>query len=109
MRDNALKILDALLVREDRAALLRAAEDMNDAKNKDRFDATLDALEILVHDVWALRLGRGEQITNADIGDRLNRCAAWLAEIEKTRESFRVNANRKIAIDALFMQMAGGN
>lgn len=116
MRDAMLKILDGLLVREDRAALLRAAEEMNDAKNKDRYDATLETLETLIHDVWALRLGRGEQIVNADIENELKkfaersdakRLAAWLAEIEETRENFRVNLNRKIATDALFMQMAG--
>ncbi len=117
MRDAMLKVLDGLLVREDRAALLRAAEEMNDAKNKDRYDATLCTLETLIHDVWTLRLGRGEQIVNADIENELNkyaeradarRLAAWLAEIEETRENFRVNLNRKIATDALLMQMANG-
>lgn len=117
-RDAMLKVLDGLLVRQDRAVLLRAAEEMTDAKNKDRYDRTLETLETLIHDVWAIRLGRGEQIVNADIENQLRnfaervadakRLAAWLAEIERVRENFRVNTNRKIATDALFMEMAGG-
>ncbi len=117
MRDRMLKVLDALLARVDRAALLRAAEEVNDAKNKDLFDATLEILETLIHDVWTLRLGRSETV-NADIDSQLSklatraadakRLAAWLAEIETMRENFRVNLNRKIATDALFMQMANG-
>lgn len=66
-RDAMLKVLDGLLVRNDRAVLLRAAEEMNDAKNKERYDQTLETLETLIHDVWALRLGRGEQITNSTL------------------------------------------
>ncbi len=114
-RDAMLKILDSLLAHEDRTVLLRASEEMNDAKNKDNYDATLEILETLIHDVWTLRLGRAEKIVNADIANQLNnfaarggarRFASWLIEIERMRENFRVNLNRKIATDALFMQMA---
>ncbi len=115
-RGAMLIVLDSLLVRQDRAALLRAAEDMNDAKNKDNYNATLEILETLIHDVWALRLGQAEEIVNADIRSQLNtlaeradpkRLAAWLAQIEAMRGNFNVNLNRKIATDALFMRMAG--
>ncbi len=115
VRDAMLKVLSSLLVKSDRSALLRAAEEMNDAKNKDDYDRTLEILETLIHDVWTLRLGKTE-IVNADIRNDLNkfavrgdakRLAAWLAEIETMRGNFSVNLNRKIATDALFMQMAG--
>lgn len=114
-RDAMLKVLDSLLVRADRAALLRAAEDMNDAKNKDNYNAALETLETLIHDVWTLRIGNAAKIVNADIENHLQklaeqadakRLAAWLAQIEQMRENFNVNLNRKIATDALFMQMA---
>ncbi len=91
---------------------------MNDAKNKDRYEDTLRILETLIHDIWALRLGRARSIINADIANQLNkfaeraadakRLAAWLTEIETMRANFAVNLNRKIATDALFMQMANG-
>ena len=111
-----LKVLESLLVRPERAVLLRAAEDMNDAKNKDDYDPTLEILETLIHDVWTLRIGDAEKIVNADILNQLEklaehseakRLAAWLVKIETLRENFNVNLNRKIATDALFMQMAG--
>ncbi|MDQ3323343.1 MAG: DNA polymerase III subunit delta' [Acidobacteriota bacterium] len=114
-RDAMLKVLDSLLVKEERATLLRAAEDMNDAKNKDNYDASLEILETLIHDVWTLRIGDDAKIVNADIRIQLQklagradakRLAAWLARIEQMRENFNVNLNRKIATDALFMQMA---
>lgn len=114
-RDAMLKVLDALLARQDRAALLRAAEDMNDAKNKDNYNQTLSILETLIHDIWTLRLEKSAKIVNADIRSQLEkraefgdakRLASWLVQIETMRENFNVNLNRKIATDALFMQMA---
>ena len=115
-RDAMIKVLESLLISEDRAVLLRTAEEMNDAKNKDNYDQLLKMLETLIHDVWNLTLGAGEEtIVNADIKTTLKklassaesqRLAAWLTDIEKMRENFQVNINRKIATDALFMQMA---
>ncbi len=114
-RDTMLKVLDSLLIREDCSVLLRAAEELNDAKNKDNYDNALEILETLIHDIWALRLGNTEQIVNADIKNQVQklaersdatRLAAWLAQIETMRQNFSVNINRKIATDALFMQMA---
>ena len=115
-RDAMLRVLESILLKDDRATLLRTAEEMNDAKNKDNYDALLEILETLIHDVWNLALGADEEkIVNADIRTPLKklaanaaskRLAAWLTEIEKMRENFAVNINRKIATDALFMQMA---
>jgi DNA polymerase III subunit delta' len=113
-REAMLKVLDALLLEQNRAALLKTAEEMNDAKNKDYYTDFLDILQTLIHDVWTLGLGKTE-IVNADIRSRLEKfasnadsrkLAAWLTEIETMRENFAVNLNRKIATDALFMQMA---
>jgi DNA polymerase III subunit delta' len=115
-REAMLKVLESLTAKIDRAALLKTAEEMNDAKNKEYYEDFLETLETLIHDVWTLRLGRDEGIVNADIKERLEklaetadskRLAAWLTEIETLRENFTVNVNRKIATDALFMRMAG--
>ncbi len=115
-RDVMLKVLESLLVKQDRATLLRTAEEMNDAKNKDSYNASLEILENLIHDVWKLTLGESEEnIVNADIKNNLKklaekaeskRLAAWLTEIETMRKNFNVNLNKKIATDALFIQMA---
>ena len=100
----------------DRAALLRASEEMNDAKNKDNFEENLDILEPLIHDVWTLRVsGDGSRLVNTDLSSELATLAenasiadlpAWLREIETMRENFAVNINRKVATDALFVAMA---
>lgn len=114
-RARALKILESLLVKEDRSFLLKTAEEITEAKNKENYEGFLDILQTLIHDVWTLRFGAGE-IINADIQNSLQRfaespeakrLAAWLSEIETMREGFAVNLNKKIATEALFMQMAG--
>ena len=100
----------------DRAALLRASEEMSEAKNRDSFEECLDTLESLVHDVWTLSVdGDVDRVVNADLTDELSRLAGnaassdlpfWLCEIETMRANFAVNINRKIATDALFVSMA---
>ncbi len=115
-RETMLKVLESLLIKQDRVVLLRTAEEMNDAKNKDDYDNSFKVLETLIHDVWKLTLGANEEnLINADIKNNLKifaenadtkRLASWLVEIETMRENFNVNLNRKIATDALFMQMA---
>ena len=116
-RETMMKVLESLLSSKNRAVLLQTAEEMTDAKNKDEYEDYLDALQILIHDAWALYCGAGaEKIVNADFFNQLQRLvnasdandyAAWLTEIETLRGNFTVNLNRKIATDALFLQMAG--
>lgn len=117
-RDAMLGVLDALALTGDRARLLRAAEELNDAKRKDEYEPRLEVLETLIHDVWAIVLGgKTEQLVNPDVLDQLEKIAArtqsaraaqWLAQIEQHRLGFAVNINRKVATDALFLSMATG-
>ncbi len=115
-RTAMLSVLENILIKENRAELLRVAEEMNDAKNKDEFETRLDILQNLIHDVWTLRHNAGEELLiNFDIVADLRkfaeksdakRLSAWLSEVETLRENLAVNLNKKIAADALFMQMA---
>ncbi len=114
-RDSMLVVLEALAVRPDRVQLLRAAEDLSDAKRKDDYEPSLDALELLIHDAWRLALDPKAQIVNEDIRERLTklsagltnrRFAVWLARIEELRAQLAVNVNRRIATDALLLSMA---
>ena len=115
-REAMLDVLDALALTGDRARLLRAAEDLNDAKRKDEYEPRLDVLEVLIRDVWALTLGApAEQLVNTDLQAQLakigaqvesRRAARWLSQIETLREQLAVNINRKVATDALFLAMA---
>ncbi|HBR55982.1 MAG TPA: DNA polymerase III subunit delta' [Blastocatellia bacterium] len=118
LREAMLKIMENALFRTDFAALLQAAEAMNDAKGSDDFEQSLEILETLVRDVWLVRNhAEAEMVSNFDLIDSLKhlasevgsqRLAYWLAEIEKLRQSLAVNVNKKIGADALLLKMAAG-
>jgi DNA polymerase-3 subunit delta' len=117
-RKAMLTVLEALVVSDNRAQLLRSAEQLNEAQFKEEFEERLDVLETLIRDAWMLSLGSPrEQLVNEDlsndlvpIGKKMNpsKAAAWILEIEDMREQLIVNINRKVATDSLFLQMASG-
>jgi DNA polymerase-3 subunit delta' len=115
-REQMLGVLDALAVSNDRSRLLRAAEQLGDAKNKDAYEPSLDLLETLIRDLWLLALkAPGAPLVNEDARDRLakmgahlrpSRASRWLSRVEELRAQLAVNVNRKAATDALFLAMA---
>ncbi|HWS86938.1 MAG TPA: DNA polymerase III subunit delta' [Pyrinomonadaceae bacterium] len=114
-REAMLGVVEALASGGDRVRLLRAAEELGDAKNKDEYEPRLDALEILVRDLWLLALGGGGALVNQDLRERLARmaeglaaarAARWLTRIEELRGQLAVNVNRRAATDALFLSMS---
>ncbi|HEY6804472.1 MAG TPA: DNA polymerase III subunit delta' [Pyrinomonadaceae bacterium] len=117
-RKAMLTVLDALVMSDNRAQLLRSAEQLNEAQYKEEFEERLDVLEGLIRDAWMLSLGsQAGQLINEDlvkdlepIASRMDpsKAAAWILEIEDMREQLIVNINRKAATDALFLQMASG-
>ena len=116
-RKAMLKVLNALVVSNNRAELLRSAEQLNEAQYKDEFEERLDVLETLIRDAWMLSLGvKPEQLVNEDLLGELqpisegldsSRAANWILQIEDVREQLIVNVNRKVTTDALFLAMAG--
>ena len=117
MRDRAARVLRSALVDSDTAALLKVSEELNDAKNKDDFEANLDILEAVVRDVWRLACGvDASKILDPEMAEGYQklagrsepaRFAKWLGEIEILRRNLAVNINRKAATDAMFLTMAG--
>ncbi len=115
-RDMLLAVLESAALRGDLANMLRAAEQLNDAKNKDRFEDSLAILESLIRDAWLLaNRAAPNMLTHIDLTERLSpiasaspaaRFARWLEEIDLLRQNLAVNINRKIATDALFVEMA---
>jgi DNA polymerase-3 subunit delta' len=115
-RDSLLNIIRSALVTGSLAAMLQTSEQLNDAKNKDRFEDAISILESLVRDVFAISKGAGrDSISNADILDQLDKLAGeattqkierWISEIEGLQFNFLVNINRKVATDGLFVRMA---
>jgi DNA polymerase-3 subunit delta' len=116
-RKAMLKVLNALALSNDRAQLLRSAEQLNEAQYRDEFEERLNVLETLIRDAWMLSLGVDQsQLVNEDlaaelseIGNKLDssRAASWILQIEDLREQLIVNVNRKVTTDALFLAMAG--
>jgi DNA polymerase-3 subunit delta' len=117
-REAMLGVVEALASGGgDRVRLLRAAEEMGDAKYKEEYEPRLDALEMLVRDLWLLALGGGGPLVNQDLHERLARLASgvrparaagWLTRIEELRGQLAVNVNRRAATDALFLSMSAG-
>src|SRR2546423_13689012 len=116
-RQSMLNILRALTITGNRVQLLRSAEELATARDRGDYEQSLDVLETLIRDAWALSLGRPvESITNFDLATELqniagelasNRAERWLIQIEELRGALEVNLNRKIASDGLLMSMAG--
>jgi len=115
-RDAMLGVVEALATGGDRARLLRAAEELGDAKNKDDYEPRLDALQLLIHDLWLLALdAKDARLVNQDLRAPLARLAKdlrptrparWLARVENLRAQLSFNVNRRVATDALFLGMA---
>jgi DNA polymerase III subunit delta' len=115
-RDWALGVVEALAGDTDRARLLRAAEELSDAKNKDEFEPRLDVLETLIRDLWLSALkAEGAGLVNQDLRERIARLgeglppqrpARWLSRVAELRTRLAVNVNRRVASDALFLTMA---
>lgn len=115
MRDVMVRVLRSSLIKSDTASLLRASEEMVDAKNKEFFEDYLDILQSLIRDLWTLQTVGDHGVVNSDIlpdlqhladaADR-SRLNDWLEEIESLRKTLDVNINKRIAADALFVKMA---
>jgi DNA polymerase III subunit delta' len=116
-RKAMLGVLNTLVMTNDRAQLLRSAEQLNEAQYKDEFEERLDVLETLIRDAWMLSLGvKPDLLVNVDLLSELepvskkldtSRAADWILQIEDLREALIVNINRKVTTDALLLTMAG--
>lgn len=115
-RAEMLEVLRALVLTGDRVQLMRSAEGLAAAKDRDAYEQRLEVLEVLIRDAWALALDRpSETIVNGDLLKDLQQIAVeirseqagkWLSQIEELRGTLEVNINRKIASDALLVSMA---
>lgn len=119
LRERMLTVITNAIESHDLAGLLRLSEEMNDAKNKETFEESIDILASLLHDIWTIRISDDiARITNADLDGRLQKLAdnnavlqipSWLASLDEMRENLLVNINRKVATDALFATMTASN
>ncbi len=117
VRDSMVEVIGAALNSDNISSMLQTSEQMNDAKNKDRYEDTIAILELLVRDVFALSKGADRNsIANADVADSLLKLSteantakveSWINDVEELQFNYLVNINRKVATDGLFVKMAG--
>lgn len=112
LRGNLLSLLKNIVMSTDRAAALRAAEELGEAREE--FEERLATLQTLIHDIWLLG-SNIQSIANEDIRDDLSEIARhidtrtareWIGAIEDLRSNLNLNLNKKIASDALLVSMA---
>lgn len=114
-RTKMLDVLRSLSNQRNFSILLKTSEELSDPKNKDSYEENLNILQNLIHDIWTLQNNSSTEIVNFDILQNLQHLAEntnkksvskWLMEIETLLENLKSNLNRKVATDALFMEMA---
>ena len=111
-----LELLRSAIISGNIFSMLQASEQINDAKNKDRFEESIAILQTLIRDVFVISKGAGpEEITNYDMFQSLkefseqvstSRIDKWALQIEDLLLGLNVNINRKVATDSLFVKMA---
>jgi DNA polymerase-3 subunit delta' len=116
-RDSMVGIIRAALLAGNISSMLQISEQMNDAKNKDRYEDTITVLELLIRDIFALSKGTDpDSIANSDIADTLEKLSSdadtrrlsyWITDLEELQFNYLVNINRKVATDGVFVKMAG--
>lgn len=115
-RDSMLDVIRAALVSGNVSSMLQTSEQLNDAKNKESYEDSINVLESLIRDIFALAKGaEQESIANADIADALlklfgevttSKIERWIADVEEMQFNYLVNINKKVATDGLFVKMA---
>jgi len=109
------EVLECIINRRGYSVLLKKAEEMNEAKDRDEYEKHLEILLSLIRDLFLLGPGlESSNIVNTDIMSALRdlskkaqtaKLLSWINEIEKLRRNLSFNLNRKIAADALFMKL----
>jgi DNA polymerase-3 subunit delta' len=108
-------IVESLYVNRDVISLMGAAERLGVKLEKDQFEVHMDALMVLLADLFHLKLGAAaDSLTNADIADRLARIAETVTldqimdcagKIEELLQGLLRNLNRRVALEGMFLTL----
>lgn len=112
-RGRMLEMIEALAVARDTVRLMSFAEELGRKLERDEFENHLDALLVLLSDLFRLKLGQPhESLTNADIQARLSRIAEvttleqitdWVDCIEQILQGMSRNINRQLAMESFLV------
>jgi DNA polymerase-3 subunit delta' len=113
MRNLLLELVETLAFSRDSIKLLSVAEYLGRKLDKEAFENHLDALMVLLWDLFELKLRRPAGVlTNEDIADRLERIASavtieqiagWTDGIEELFRALPRNVNRQLGMEAILL------
>ncbi|MEZ5345008.1 MAG: hypothetical protein R2681_05560 [Pyrinomonadaceae bacterium] len=115
-RKRMFEVVRTLAEKRSFAPFLRISEEINSAKSRQDFEDYLTILETLVNDLWRSDKIENAGLVNFDLALNLSELkkqipdaaiSSWIEEIDTVRKNLRFNLNRRVASDALFMEMAG--
>lgn len=114
-RATLVELLDALLASGDTVRLLQAAEHLGRKLDREAFEGHLDMLQILLEDLFHLKLGEPlARTTNADLGKRLEaiaevatlrRITATVEALAKVSQNLGRNINRTLAMEEALLSI----
>jgi DNA polymerase-3 subunit delta' len=113
-RASMVELIEALALSRDTMKILSTAEYLGKKLDRDEFEVHMDALLVLIADMFHLKIGEpAESLTNSDIAQRLERAAeivtldemiGWVESIEKILKDLSRNVNRQLAIESAFIR-----
>jgi DNA polymerase-3 subunit delta' len=111
-RRELLEIIELLAAGDNRYRLLKAAEYLGKLE-REGFERKLEMLTALLRDIfWLAAGGPPQSLVNLDVADRLEllaqrlslrRLTAWAEKLDELRANLRLNINRQVATEALFL------
>ena len=114
-RTMMVELLEAAIVARDTMKLMQTAEYLARKLEREEFERHLDALLVLLADLFYLKLGKAaESLTNADIAPRLNQLAEvatleqitdWVERIEGIMQGLVRNLNRQLAMEDMLLAL----
>lgn len=112
-RDTMLDIVETLCATGEVAKLISASEYLGRKIEKEEFESHIDALMVLLDDIFHLKLDAPEEsLTNQDIAERLRRVSekirieqinAWVERIEEIFRAMPRNVSRQLAMESMLI------
>ncbi|MFL6215186.1 MAG: DNA polymerase III subunit delta' [Blastocatellia bacterium] len=109
------ELVESVFITHDTMKLMQAAEHLAKKLEREEFERHLNALLVLLADLFHLKLGQPvASLTNADVAPRLEQIAEavtvegiadWVARIEGVMQGLTRNLNRQLAVEEMLLAL----